>query len=105
MKDMNEITVNDEQREILEIWLKDQVAKAAEGQPRFNLQQEGVGITDSYDVNMDIVLDMLCKGGNATIVYSGNELFRVCVVNHPVYGLAACFSGTFTTALLPLEQQ
>lgn len=99
---MNEITMTDNQREILESWLKDQVAKAAEGQPRFNLQQEGVGITDSYDVNMDIVLDMLCKSGNATVVYSGNVLFKVTVVDHPEKGLMARFSGFERTETLSL---
>lgn len=101
----NQIYLNDAQRRLLSSWLEEEIEAASSGAPRVNLQHSGVGVTTSYDVDLSQLVEHLSRGGNAVVMYPGNELFRVCVVNHPVYGLTARFSGTSTTAVLPLEQQ
>ncbi len=100
-----EISLSDAQRRLLSSWLEEEIEAASSGAPRVNLQHSGVGVTTSYDVTLGQLTEHLSNGGNAVVIYPGNELFRVCVVNHPVYGLTARFSGSSTTAILPLEQQ
>lgn len=100
-----EISLSGAQRALLSDWLEQEIEVASSGAPCINLQHEGVGITTSYDVTLGQLTEHLADGGHAVVVYPGNELFRVTVVDHPVNGLTARFSGTNATDTLLLEQQ
>lgn len=100
-----EISISDSQRRLLSSWLEGEIEAASSGAPRINLQHSGVGVTTSYDVDLPELVEHLSHGGNAVVIYPGNELFRVSVVDHPENGLMGRFSGSSTTTTLPLEQQ
>ena len=100
-----EISLSDAQRRLLSSWLEEEIEGASSGAPCINLQHEGVGVTTSYDVTLGQLTEHLGDGGNAVVIYPGNELFRVTVVDHPEKGLMARFSGTNATETLLLEQQ
>lgn len=101
----NQISLSVAQRALFTEWLEQEIEGASAGSPRINLQHEGIGLTTSYDVTFGQLIEHLAVGGNAVVIYPGNELFRVSVVDHPENGLMARFSGSSTTTTLPLEQQ